>query len=186
MTSTVTQLLAEAARGERGALDAVVASLYPELRAIARSRLAVQGHVAHLDTTSLVHESYMRLVNAKHLSLADRKHFFTYAAKVMRNIVIDFAREQGAQRRGSNAPHLQLDTAMGESLGNREDRTLLRLHDALVQLETLDPQLARVVEMRYFAGYSEDEVAELLDSSERTVRRQWQKARAFLLTCMSE
>lgn len=186
MTPTVTQLLAEAARGERTALDAVVASLYPDLRAIARSRLAVQGRVAHLDTTSLVHEGYMRLVNAKRLALADRKHFFTYAAKVMRNVVVDFAREQGAQRRGGSSVHVQLDTMLGEGLADREDGTLLKLHEALVQLETLDPELARLVEMRYFAGYSESEIAEFLDLSERTVRRQWQKARAFLLSCMTE
>ena len=186
MTSTVTQLLAEAARGERAALDAVVACLYSELRIIARSRLSMHGRVAHLDTTSLVNESYLRLVAAKQLSITDRKHFFTYAAKVMRNIVIDFVREQGARRRGGDAEHFQLDTALGDVLGDREDRTLLRLNDALLQLDALDPQLAQLVEMRYFAGFSESEIATLLDSSERTVRRQWQKARAFLLTYMTE
>ena len=186
MTATVTQLLAEAARGERGALDAVVACLYQELRKIARSRLAVQGRVAHLDTTSLVHESYMRLVKAKSLLISDRKHFFTYAATVMRNVVVDFAREHNAQRRGGDAVHWQIDTMLGEGLGDRSDRTLLRLHDALLELEKLDAQLAQVVEMRYFAGYSEAEVAELLDCSERTIRRQWRKARAFLLSSMSE
>ena len=186
MTSTVTQLLAEAARGDRAALDAVVACLYTELRVIARSRLGSHGRAAQLDTTSLVNEGYLRLVAAKRLAITDRKHFFTYAAKVMRNIVIDFARERGAQRRGGDAPHFQLDTALGDALGDGEDRTLLRLNDALLQLDALDPQLAQVVEMRYFAGFSESEIAALLDSSERTVRRQWQKARAFLLACMTE
>ena len=100
MNASLTQLLALAAQGERSALDQVFTILYPELRAIARSRLRIDGRVAHLDTTSLVHESYLRLVNLSEISITDRKHFFTYAAKMMRNIAIDIAREHLAQRRG--------------------------------------------------------------------------------------
>jgi RNA polymerase sigma factor (TIGR02999 family) len=183
----LTQLLAQAAQGERSALDQVYAALYPELRAIARSRLHVHGGVAHLDTTSLVHESYLRLVEAAELAVTDRKHFFTYAAKMMRNIAIDFAREHRAQRRGAGVTAIQLDTKLGEELGTSDpSTTLLRVHDALLALDNVDPTLAQIVEMRYFAGYSEVEVAGLLGSSERTVRRQWEKARAFLLVSMEE
>jgi len=181
----LTQLLQRVAQGERGALDQVFAVLYPELRKIARARLRAQGGVAHLDTTALVHESFLRLVDAAELVLTDRKHFFTYAAKTMRNIIIDFAREQYAERRGGGQSALHLDTVLANELATTAgDAALIRINDALLELEALDPALAQVVEMRYFAGYSEVEVAELLGSSERTVRRQWEKARAFLLATL--
>lgn len=183
----LTQLLQRVAQGERGALDQVFAVLYPELRKIARARLRSQGGVAHLDTTALVHESFLRLVDAAELVLHDRKHFFTYAAKTMRNIIIDFAREHMAERRGGGQAALHLDTALANEVGTQDgDASLIRINDALLALEAVDPDLAQVVEMRYFAGYSEVEVAELLGSSERTVRRQWEKARAFLLATLSE
>jgi RNA polymerase sigma factor (TIGR02999 family) len=183
----LTLLLQRVAQGERGALDLVFAALYPELRKIARARLRSQGGVAHLDTTALVHESFLRLVDASELVLTDRKHFFTYAAKTMRNIIIDFAREQLAERRGGGQTALHLDTMLANEVatGAGED-SLIRINDALLALEAVDPDLAQVVEMRYFAGYSEVEVAQLLGSSERTVRRQWEKARAFLLATLQE
>jgi RNA polymerase sigma factor (TIGR02999 family) len=185
--STLTRLLQRVAQGERGALDEVFAALYPELRKIARARLRSQGGVAHLDTTALVHESFLRLVDATELVLTDRKHFFTYAAKTMRNIIIDFAREQLAERRGGGQAALLLDTVLANEVGaHAGDAALIRINDALLALEAVDPALAQVVEMRYFAGYSEIEVAELLGSSERTVRRQWEKARAFLLASLQE
>ncbi len=183
----LTQLLAQAAQGERAALDRVFAALYPELRKIAHARLRAWGAVAQLDTTSLVHESFLRLVDAAQLALADRKHFFTYAAKTMRNIVIDFARAELAERRGGGQAELRLDMALASELpAGNDGQTLVRVNDALLALEAVDPTLAQVVEMRYFAGYSEAEVAELLGSSERTVRRQWEKARAFLLATLQE
>jgi RNA polymerase sigma factor (TIGR02999 family) len=184
---SLTQLLARAARGEKGALDQVFAALYPEMRIIAHSRLRVDGRVAHLDTTSLVHECYLRLVNVSKISITDRKHFFTYAAKMMRNITIDFAREHLAKRRGGDVTIVQLDTAVGNQLSDDDGNpVLLQVHDALLALESVDPILAQVVEMRFFAGYSDIEIAELLGSSERTVRRHWEKARAFLLASMNE
>jgi RNA polymerase sigma factor (TIGR02999 family) len=182
----LTQLLALAAQGERGALDRVFAVLYPDLRRIAHARLRTQGGVAHLDTTALVHESFLRLVDAADLVLADRKHFFAYAAKTMRNIIIDFAREQLAERRGGGQAELRLDTELANEVAADGGATLIRVNDALLELEAVDADLARVVEMRYFAGYSEVEVAELLGTSERTVRRQWDKARAYLLASLQE
>jgi RNA polymerase sigma factor (TIGR02999 family) len=183
----LTQLLQLAADGDRGALDRVFSVLYPELRKIAHARLRGQGGAGQLATTALVHESFLRLVNSAGLQLVDRKHFFTYAAKTMRNIIIDFAREQQAQRRGGGADVLPLDTALEGQIGtDMGGSTLIRINDSLLALEKVDPALAQVVEMRYFAGYSETEVAELLGSSERTVRRQWEKARAFLLATMKD
>ena len=186
--ATLTQLLQLAAQGERGALDRVFSVLYPDLRRIAHARLRAQGGVAHLETTALVHESFLRLVGAAELKLTDRKHFFTYAAKTMRNIIIEFAREHLAQRRGGGQAALRLDTALANQLPGADgaDASLIAINDALAALESLDTALARVVEMRYFAGYSEVEVAELTGSSERTVRRQWDKARAFLLATLQE
>jgi RNA polymerase sigma factor (TIGR02999 family) len=183
----LTELLQRVAQGERGALDQVFAVLYPELRKIARARLRVQGKAAQLDTTALVHESFLRLVDASELRLTDRRHFFTYAAKTMRNIIIDFAREQLAERRGGGQAALHLDTLLAnEMAAGGGDAALIRINDALLALDAVDPALAQIVEMRYFAGYSEVEVAELLGSSERTVRRQWEKARAFLLATLRE
>jgi RNA polymerase sigma factor (TIGR02999 family) len=186
LDAPLTQLLAQAAQGERAALDQVFSLVYPELRAIASARLRVYGRVAHLDTTSLVHESYLRLVNLSKLSITDRKHFFTYAAKMMRNVAIDIAREHLAQRRGGDVTIVQLDTALGDQIFDDANPVLLRVHDALLALEAVDPLVAQVVEMRFFAGYSDSEVAELLETSERTVRRQWQKGRAFLLASLNE
>jgi len=183
----LTQLLKLAAQGERGAFDRVFEALYPDLRRIAHARLRVQGGVAHLDTTALVHESFLRLVSVAELALADRKHFFTYAAKAMRNIIIDFAREHLADRRGGGAVALQLDTQVAHEIDTADgESTLIAINDALLALESVDPALSQVVEMRYFAGYSEPEVAEMLGISERTVRRQWDKARMFLLETLKD
>jgi len=183
----LTQWLALAAQGDRAALDRVFAHLYPELRRIARARLYRASDGGLLDTTSLVHETFLRLVASTQLVLADRKHFFAYAAKTMRNLIIDFARAQGAERRGAGEAALTLGTDLAESIGapDRAD-TLVRVNDALLALEAVDADLARLVEMRYFAGYSEAEIAELTATSERNVRRQWAKARAFLLAVLRE
>lgn len=183
----LTDLLQLVARGDRDAFHRVFSVLYPDLRLIARARLRQQGGPAHLDTTALVHESFLRLVNASQLVVTDRKHFFTYAAKTMRNIIVELAREHLAQRRGGGAPVVRLDTVLADELGPPPaDASLIAIHDALLALEQVDPVLAQVVEMRYFAGYSETEIAELTGSSERTVRRQWDKARAFLLATLQE
>ncbi len=181
----LTQLLALAAQGDRASLDRVFAFLYPELRKIAHGRLGLEHEAGVLDTTTLVHESFLRLVSASQLVLNDRKHFFAYAARAMRNIIIDFARERLAQRRGGGVAPLHMDTDLAAQIGAPDgEDTLIRVNDALLELEAADPDLARVVEMRYFAGYNEIEVAELMGTSERTVRRQWEKARVFLLAAL--
>lgn len=183
----LTHLLALAAQGERGAFDRVFEVLYPELRKIAHARLRTQRDAGVLDTTSLVHESFVRLVSASQIVVTDRKHFFAYAARTMRNIIIDLARERLTERHGSGEGPVQLNTDLANELGAPEgEDTLVRINDALLALEAVDAGLVQVVEMRYFAGYSEIEVAELMGTSERTVRRQWNKARAFLLAAFHE
>ncbi len=181
----ITELLQHVAAGDRAAIDAVFTALYPDLKRIARARLRQQGHGDGLQTTTLVHESFVRLVQASALRLQDRRHFFAYAAKVMRNIIIDSAREQQAQRRGGGAEHVTLGgDEVAEIAGTDGDADLVRVHDAVRALEALDPELAELVEMRYFGGYGDEEIAQLLGVTDRTVRRRWDKARAWLYVAL--
>jgi len=175
----ITTLLQALNSGDKRAADQVVALLYDELRRLARSRLRRAGELTLLDTTALVHESYLRIQQAGTPEFADRKHFLAYAAKAMRTIVIDIARARQADRRGGGAQHVTLDTAISESV-SLEDEEVLRVHEALEELAGVDERLAQVVEMRYFGGLTEAEIGECLGLTERTVQRDWQKARLFL------
>jgi len=181
----ITLLLQRAAGGDRQALDAIYQSLYPELKRVARARLRHQGRGNEMGTTMLVHESFVRLVNARDLRLQDRHHFFAYAAKTMRNIIIDSARQHLAERRGGGVAH---DTLGGDEAlqvaGTGPSEELIRVSEALQALEAVDPDLAQLVDMRYFGGYSEAEIAELQGVTERTVRRRWDKARAWLYVAL--
>jgi len=183
----ITRLLQQAAAGDRSALDQIYVSLYPELKRVARSRLRQQGRADGMGTTTLLHESFLRLVNAAELRLVDRRHFFAYAARTMRNIIIDNAREHLAERRGGGAPH---DTLGGDAALQVADTSvseeLVRVSDALLALEAVDPELAELVDMRYFGGYSESEIAELQGITDRTVRRRWDKARAWLYVALND
>ena len=175
----LTVTLRAAHAGDREAANRAYAALYPELLKIARARLRAHQPNTLLDTQALVHESFMRFVEAEKIGIGDRKHFFTYAAKTMRNIVIDFARRRQAERRGGAAERVTLDThLLGEG---RQDTSVIDIDNALRELEALDPALAQVVEMRYFGGYTDTEIAAAMDIADRTVRRHWDKARAFIL-----
>lgn len=183
----ITVLLQRAAAGDRAALDAVYASLYPDLKRLARARLRQQGRGESVSTTLLVHESFVRLAGARDLRLEDRRHFFAYAAKTMRNIIIDNAREHLAERRGGGAEHVTLGDADSDAMQLADTGAsdeLVRVNEALRELETVDAELAELVEMRYFGGYSEVEIAELQGINERTVRRRWDKARAWLFVAL--
>lgn len=175
----VTQLLQAARRGDRAAADQVVAQLYADLQRLARRHVRQAGHLTLLDTTALVHEAWMRLAGADGADFPDRRHFLAYAAQAMRSVVIDLVRSRQAERRGGGLQHLTLDTAIADQLP-QGDADLLRVHEALDELAQLEPRLAQVVEMRYFAGLREQEIAEALGVTERTVQRDWQKARLFL------
>jgi RNA polymerase sigma factor (TIGR02999 family) len=175
----ITTLLQAANAGDGQAADRVVSLLYGELHRLARSRLRRSGELTLLDTTALVHESYLRIQQAGKPDFADRKHFLAYAAKAMRTIVIDIARARQADRHGGGALHVTLNTEIGDSAAVEDDE-ILRVHEALEELSSVDERLASVVEMRYFGGLSELEIAECLGVTERTVQRDWQKARLFL------
>ena len=140
-----------------------------------------------MGTTTLLHESFLRLVNAAELRLVDRRHFFAYAARTMRNVIIDSAREHLAERRGGGAAHETLggDAAL-QVADTSVSQELIRVSEALRELEAIDPELAELVDMRYFGGYSETEIAELQGITDRTVRRRWDKARAWLYVALSD
>ena len=181
----LTSLLAAARGGDAQAAGAAFSLLYQDLRRLARSRLRQHQTMTLLNTTSLVHESYLKLVGAESVPVEDRHHFFAYASKVMRSVIVDYARARLAERRGGDAEHLVLDTAISDKVAAPESDAL-RLHEALQVLEQADPRLAQVVEMRYFGGLTEAEIAAALGVSERTVRRDWEKARLLLLAAMEE
>ncbi|HZV24261.1 MAG TPA: ECF-type sigma factor [Luteimonas sp.] len=180
----ITQWLDAAREGDRGALDRVLSTLYQELHAMARRQLA--GQQAHtLDATALVHEAYLKLIGRQTAQFDDRAHFFAYAASAMRSVVVDYARQRLAQKRGGD---LHRVTELPEEVegGLRLDEETLGLDTALTRLAAVDERLAQVVELRYFAGLSELEIASLLKRSERSIRRDWQKARLFLLASLKD
>ncbi|HJS35654.1 sigma-70 family RNA polymerase sigma factor [Pseudoxanthomonas sp. PXM03] len=181
----ITLWLDSARSGDRAALDRVLATLYQELHTMARRQLSGQ-HGYTLDATALVHESYLKLLGSTGTAkFEDRAHFFAYAASSMRSVVVDYARSRLARKRGGDLKRVA--DIPEEVEGNlRLDEDMLALNDALEKLASADERLAQVVEMRYFAGLSELEIAELLQRSERSIRRDWQKARMFLLSVMQD
>jgi len=175
----ITQLLKQAREGDRQAFDQLFQALYPDLRRIARARLAPHVRGTMLDTTALVHEAYLKFEQAARLTPGDRNHFLAYAARVMRSIIVDAARAGRSQRRGGDAVQVTLDTGVSESASAGEEQ-ILDVDAALQRLTQIDERLVRVVEMRYFGGMTEVEIGEALGVTERTVRRDWEKARLLL------
>lgn len=165
------------------AVDALYTQLYPELRRLAHARLGGPGP-ALLNTTALVHESYERLVAAAPEAFGDRSHFMGYAARAMRSVLVDLAREHLAERRGGGAAHLAITTGFGEHLAATDEPELLRVHEALEELAQIEPRLAQVVELRYFGGLANDEIASVLAVGLRTVERDWERARSFLFAIL--
>ena len=153
-------------------------SIYPRLRAIAHARLR-RGRDTLLGTTALVHECYIRIAESRNIGVEDWPEFLNYASRTMRNIIVDAIRHRMAERHGGGSGKIQLLDDMADSLGSG-DEEILYIHRALEQLEAVDPRLARVVEMRYFGGMTEPEISRGLGITERTVRRDWQKARLLL------
>jgi RNA polymerase sigma factor (TIGR02999 family) len=178
LPSTVTRLIHRAQRGDDEAADALYTETYADLRRLAHARLRAAGRHTLLDTGSLVHESFIRFAAARHLRLENRVHFMRWAARVMRSVIVDFARRRAASRRGGSAARVTLDV---EHLpGAAGEQEILSIHQALDRIAVIDPRLTQVVEMRYFAGMTEPEIADALGVTERTVRRAWQKARLLL------
>jgi RNA polymerase sigma factor (TIGR02999 family) len=180
---TLTELVARADSGDAAALRGLFDATYDDLRALARGRLRRQKGGGMLDTTALVHESFMRFANAGQLKIQDRQHFMRFAGKVMRSVIVDHVRECVAARRGGGAVHVTLPTQLGPPASDGAAE-ILRVHEALDELASLDEKMSHVVEMRYFAGMTETEIAEALGVTERTVRRYWEKARLLLLEAL--
>jgi RNA polymerase sigma factor (TIGR02999 family) len=151
---------------------------------MARRQLAGQ-QAQTLDATALVHEAYLKLIGRQTAHFEDRAHFFAYAASSMRSVVVDYARQRLAQKRGGDL-HRVTDLPDDLESALRVDDDTLGLDTALTKLAAVDPKLAQVVELRYFGGLSELEIAGLLERSERSIRRDWQKARMFLLASLKE
>jgi RNA polymerase sigma factor (TIGR02999 family) len=180
----LTVLLSRMQDGDRAARDELFAAAYQALRRLAHSRLRDGGRNTVLDTTALVHESYLRLVQTGELKLEDRRAFFAYASRVMRSVIVDSARARLAERRGGDAQKMALSTDLAQELGQAEEG-IVQVHEALQELEKADARAAQMVEMRYFGGYSDKEIAETLAITERTVQRDWEKAKVLLRAMLS-
>ncbi len=180
----VTTLLSALAEGKSERFGELYALLYPELHRLAHSRVRRSGDMTLLDTTSLVHEAYLRFENSKAVTFNDRAQFMAYAARVMRSIVVDAVRRRGAERHGGDAVHVDIEEVEALAVADPRDNEVLRVHDSLEELAAIDPRLVQVVEMRYFAGMTVTEIAGVLNLAERTVARDWEKARLFLHACL--
>lgn len=175
----VTQLLQRVREDDPEALNRLFAVVYDDLHRLARSKLAHNSPLTLLDATSLVHEAYLRLRQAGQIDLDSRGRFMAYSARVLRAIIVDFARRRSTEKRGGEVVHITLNTEVAASVGCTDD-DVERIDAALDELEATDPRLKQVIEMRYFAGLTEAEVADALGVTERTVRRDWQRARLLL------
>jgi RNA polymerase sigma factor (TIGR02999 family) len=173
----VTQLLSEWNRGDRSALDRLVPIVYDELHQIASRQLASQAPQT-LQSTALVNEAYLKLAGKASVAFNDRAHFFAVAARVIRSILVDHARARLAAKRGAGAITINLDDSTASASPRQVD--LLALDEALQRLAGFDPQQARIVELRYFAGLSIDETAEVMAVSPATVKRDWAVARRWI------
>lgn len=174
----------EGANGPQGvAIDALWPAAYAELKALAHLRIREVGPARLIDTTALVHESWLKLSTAKFLRVGNRFQFFAYASKVMRSVIVDIAKEQQRHKRGNGAIHVELDSSLVDADVRSEP---LKVDEALGELEKLEPRLTRIVEMRYFGGLTETEIGELLGLSSRTVRRDWEKARLLLRDMLAD
>lgn len=178
--SETTQLLRAWAAGDRGALDQLTPHVYRELRRLAGHFMQNERPGRTIQTTALVHEAYLKLIDVTNVDWQHRAHFFAVSAQIMRRILLDRARRRVAGKRGGEAPRVNLDQ-IPDVAGGR-DRELIALDDALNTLAQLDPRKAQVIELRFFGGLSVEESAEVLKVSPDTVMRDWKLARAWLLT----
>lgn len=175
----VTRLLVEWSEGDQAALGRLMPLVYDELRRLAQSYMRRERAGHTLQTTALINEAYLRLIDAGQVRLENRTHFFAVAARLMRQILVDFARARGYQKRGGGAQQVSLDEALAIGLARNED--LVALDEALTALAEVDERKARVVELRFFGGLTEGETAEALKVSPETVRRDWRLAKSWLL-----
>lgn len=183
LAAEITVLLKAWRDGDEAAFARLTERVYPELKVMARRYLKDERQANTLQATALVHEVFLRLVDVSKADWEARAQFFSMAAQMMRRILVDAARERGAQKRGADAVKVNLDeTAL---LSNSADRTILALDEALTAFAKIAPRQAKVVELRYFGGMSEEEIVTALKTSPRTVRRDWDLAKAWLLRELS-
>jgi RNA polymerase sigma factor (TIGR02999 family) len=181
---SITQLLDAWHHGDAHAADALFAIVYDDLRMLARRQLAALHAGQTLAPTALVHEAYMKFAERSAPDLVDRSHFFAVAARAMRHVVVDYVRRRQAYKRDPGSPVMPLD-ADAAAADARSPIDLIAMNEALAQLETLDRRQARIVELRFFGGLELDEIAKELEVSDRTVKRDWRKARTFLHHALS-
>ena len=177
-THELTQLLIDWSNGDRAALDKLMPLIDEELRRLAHRYMTRERAGHTLQTTALVNEAFLRLVNRKNLQWQNRAHFFGIAARLMRTILVDHARSHASAKRGGGARKLELDEAM--VISQQKAAEVIALDDALKQLALLDPQQSRIVELRFFGGLTVEEAAEVLQVSPATIKREWSTAKAWL------
>jgi RNA polymerase sigma factor (TIGR02999 family) len=178
---TVAELLAAVDRGEATALDRLIAAIYPELKRLAHFQLTGERPGHSLNTTAIVHEAFVRLVSGRN-KWSDRKHFLRAAATVMRHLLVDHARKRGAEKRGAGVAAVTLEDEKFTS--DDDSMAVLMLDRAIRDIAEIDPRLEQIIECRYFAGLSVADTAEALGMAVRTVERDWQRARGYLLKAM--
>ena len=177
-TQNVTAMLRDWTNGDQEALDKLIPVVYDELRRQAARYLREERPGHTLQTTALIHEAYLRLINQHNVEWKDRAHFYAIAARLMRQILVDHARKRQAAKRGGSDIKVPLEEEMVISPERNMD--LVALDEALTRLAGIDPQQSRIVEMRYFSGLSTEETAEVMGVSSRTVKRDWNVAKAWL------
>lgn len=182
----ITRLLDQVRLGQAGAHNELFARVYAELGRLARSKLARESTFTDLDTVALVHETYLRLTRGAALQPGDRRTFYAYSASIMRSIIVDEARRRSAEKRGGDQVQVTLVTGLQAAGSDEAAVDVEALDAAMQQLRQLDERCHQVVELRYFGGLGIDEVAGLLELSPATVKREWQKARAFLFKALQQ
>lgn len=180
----ITQLLQRISRGDRSAEESLMPRVYLELHRLALSRLRSERRGHTLQATALVHEVYLRLCGANEINFQDRAHFFRVAARLMRHILVDYARRHAAVKRNHGAAFAPLDATIAVSANQSAEA--LAIDELLTRLAEISPRQAQVVEMRFFGGLTEDEIAAALDKNVRTIKRDWLMARAWLHTQLEE
>jgi RNA polymerase sigma factor (TIGR02999 family) len=181
---SLTSLFASAERGDPAASEALFAALYNELHRLARRELGQRGHNLTLGVTTLLHEAYIKISDRDGLAFPDRARFMAYAARVMRTLIIDHVRNRRAHKRGGQFELTALHTTVVDQAADEEE--LQRISDALDELAAVDAPLAQVVDLKFFCGFSFGEIAAMHGVSERTVQRQWEKARLYLYRALGD
>ena len=174
----ITLLLEECVNGKKEAVNELLPLVYNELKRISSKYLHDEYRNHTLQTTELVHEAYIKLIGGHEINWQNRSHFFGIAANSMRQILVDYSRRRNSQKRGEGKTHVSLDDAEGMIFSSEED--IIALDDALKKLEAFDPELSKVVELRFFAGLNVDETAKVMNCSASTVKREWSLAKSWL------